>query len=188
MIPKTMKAVVLTGPTQAENICLSDVPVPQVRPGWVLIRIRAFGLNHSEQILRLGEIQADYIQKPIIPVLSAWEKWPTPPTALFIRVRGTLPHGGNGPQLQRQLRPIRLLPESHVFPVETELSWEKLAGCRKPISLPGVPCSSVYSSARTTPFWCGAAPARWGTQPSAWQKPWAAGLSPPLTEKGSCPC
>lgn len=67
MIPKTMKAVVLTGPMQAEDVCLSDVPVPQVRPGWVLVRIRAFGLNHSEQILRLSEIQADYIQKPIIP-------------------------------------------------------------------------------------------------------------------------
>ncbi|MGI6009979.1 MAG: zinc-binding dehydrogenase [Ruminococcus sp.] len=67
MIPKTMKAVVLTEPTQAENICLSDVSVPQSCPGWVLIKIRAFGLNHSEQILRLSEIQADYIQKPIIP-------------------------------------------------------------------------------------------------------------------------
>ena len=67
MIPEMMKAVVLAGPTQAENVCLSDVPVPQARPGWVLVRIRAFGLNHSEQILRLSEIQADYIQKPIIP-------------------------------------------------------------------------------------------------------------------------
>ena len=67
VIPKTMKAVVLTEPAQAENVRPRDVPVPQIRPGWVLVRIRAFGLNHSEQILRLSEIQADYIQKPIIP-------------------------------------------------------------------------------------------------------------------------
>ena len=67
MIPKTMKAVVLTEPTLAENVVLSDVSVPQVRPGWVLVKVKAFGLNHSEQILRLSEIQADYINRPIIP-------------------------------------------------------------------------------------------------------------------------
>ena len=48
MIPKTMKAVVLTEPTLAENVVLSDVSVPQVRPGWVLVKVKAFGLNHSE--------------------------------------------------------------------------------------------------------------------------------------------
>ena len=45
-----MKAVVLTKPTKAENIVLSDVEVPKVKSGWVLVKIKAFGLNHSEQI------------------------------------------------------------------------------------------------------------------------------------------
>lgn len=67
MIPETMRAVVLTEPTPAENVVLSEVRVPQVRTGWVLLRVKAFGLNHSEQILRLDEIKADYINKPIIP-------------------------------------------------------------------------------------------------------------------------
>lgn len=67
MIPKTMKAVVLMEPTPAENVVLSEVSVPQARPGWVLVKVKAFGLNHSEQILRLSEIKADYINKPIIP-------------------------------------------------------------------------------------------------------------------------
>ena len=40
VIPKTMKAVVLTEPAQAENVRPRDVPVPQIRPGWVLVRIR----------------------------------------------------------------------------------------------------------------------------------------------------
>ena len=39
----------------------------RVRPGWVLVRVRAFGMNHSEQILREFEIENDYIQKPIVP-------------------------------------------------------------------------------------------------------------------------
>ena len=128
MIPKTMKAVVLTGPTQAENICLSDVPVPQVRPGWVLIRIRAFGLNHSEQILRLGEIQADYIQKPIIPGIECVGEVADPSDSSFhTGQRAVALMGGMGRSFNGSYAQYALLPESHVFPVETELSWEKLA-------------------------------------------------------------
>ena len=67
MISKTMRALVLEEPTKAENVALTDYPVPQVCPGWVLVKVKAFGLNHSEQILRLNEIQADYIKKPVIP-------------------------------------------------------------------------------------------------------------------------
>ena len=58
-----MKAVVLTKPTKAEAIVLSEVEVPTVKPGWVLVKIKAFGLNHSEQILREFEIENDYINK-----------------------------------------------------------------------------------------------------------------------------
>ena len=66
-IPNTMKAVVLTKPSAAEDIILTDVPVPAVKSEWALVKIHAFGLNHSEQILRRFEIEHDYIQKPIIP-------------------------------------------------------------------------------------------------------------------------
>jgi NADPH:quinone reductase-like Zn-dependent oxidoreductase len=62
-----MKAVVLTGVTPANRVSFTKIPVPQTRTGWVLVEVKAFGLNHSEQILRLSEIQAEYIQKPIIP-------------------------------------------------------------------------------------------------------------------------
>ena len=63
----TMKAVLIDQVTKAEDVALSDVEIPAVRPGWVLVKIRAFGLNHSEQILRMSEINASYIQKPVIP-------------------------------------------------------------------------------------------------------------------------
>lgn len=63
----TMKALVIDKPTKAEDVKLTDYPIPKVKSGWVLVKIRAFGLNHSEQILRLEEIAAPYIQKPVIP-------------------------------------------------------------------------------------------------------------------------
>lgn len=62
-----MKAVVLNGVTPAGQVVLSEAEIPKVRPGWAIVKVRAFGMNHSEQILRLHEIEADYIEKPVIP-------------------------------------------------------------------------------------------------------------------------
>ena len=128
MIPKTMKAVVLTEPAQAENVRPRDVPVPQIRPGWVLVRIRAFGLNHSEQILRLSEIQADYIQKPIIPGIECVGEVADPSDSSMRegqKVAALM--GGMGRSFDGSYAQYALLPASHVFPVETELSWAEMA-------------------------------------------------------------
>ena len=82
---KMMKAVVLMGSTKGEDVVLTDIVVPEAGPGWVLVKIKAFGMNHSEAILREFEIENDYIKKPIVPGIecvgeiedpsdSGWEK------------------------------------------------------------------------------------------------------------------
>lgn len=45
---------------QAEHVKLTDCPVPKIRSDWMLVQVKAFGLNHSEQIFRLSEIWAVY--------------------------------------------------------------------------------------------------------------------------------
>lgn len=45
--PAVMRAAVLTAPG-IENLHVADVPVPQPAPGWVRIKVMAFGLNRSE--------------------------------------------------------------------------------------------------------------------------------------------
>ena len=35
-----MKAVVLDKTTEARDIILSECPIPDVRPGWVLVKVR----------------------------------------------------------------------------------------------------------------------------------------------------
>ena len=62
-----MKAVILNNITPGEKVHLQETDIPKVISGWVLIKVKGFGLNHSEQILRLNEIANDYIKKPIIP-------------------------------------------------------------------------------------------------------------------------
>ena len=64
---KTMKAVMIDKPTKGEDVVLSRTAVPEEKPGWVVVKVKAFGMNHSEEILREFEVQNDYIQKPIIP-------------------------------------------------------------------------------------------------------------------------
>ena len=52
-----MKAVVLTGRCEAYEMKVSEIPVPQAQPGWILVKIHAAGLNHSEALLRMFEIE-----------------------------------------------------------------------------------------------------------------------------------
>ena len=123
-----MKAVVLTGVTSADAVRLTEVPIPQVRPGWILVKVRAFGMNHSEQILRLGEIQADYIQKPIIPGIECVGEVADPSDSHFStgqKVAALM--GGMGRSFDGSYAEYALLPVHHVFSVESGLPWTELA-------------------------------------------------------------
>ncbi|MDH4117984.1 MAG: zinc-binding alcohol dehydrogenase family protein [Acidimicrobiia bacterium] len=53
-IPTSMRAVVLDAPGPPEALQIREIPVPTPRPGQVLIRVEAFGLNRSELHTRLG--------------------------------------------------------------------------------------------------------------------------------------
>ncbi len=50
----TMKAVVIREPGAPEVLVIEELPVPQPAPGWILIRVKAFGLNRSELFTRQG--------------------------------------------------------------------------------------------------------------------------------------
>jgi NADPH:quinone reductase-like Zn-dependent oxidoreductase len=124
----TMRAVVLTKPTPARDICLSELPIPTVRPGWVLVKVMAFGMNHSEQILRQTEILADYIQKPIVPGIECVGQIADPSDSGLAPGQTVIAMmGGMGRSFSGSYAAYALLPAHHVFPVETGLSWEALA-------------------------------------------------------------
>src|SRR6478672_8276469 len=56
-VPATMRAVVLDAPGPPEALTIRTLPVPVPGPGWVLVRVNAFGLNRSELHTRLGLAQ-----------------------------------------------------------------------------------------------------------------------------------
>lgn len=122
-----MRAVVLKGVTPAENVKLSEVEIPRVRPGWVLVKVKAFGLNHSEKILRLFEIKNDYIPKPVIPGIECVGEIADASDSGFRKgQRVAALMGGMGRSFPGSYAEFALLPVHHVFPVESSLSWEKL--------------------------------------------------------------
>src|SRR5215212_10947519 len=49
-----MKAAVVEQPGGPEVLQIKEIPVPAPRPGWVLIKVKAFGLNRSEMFTRQG--------------------------------------------------------------------------------------------------------------------------------------
>ncbi|MBQ2664858.1 MAG: zinc-binding dehydrogenase, partial [Clostridia bacterium] len=123
-----MKAVSITDITKAEDVILSDVPVPEVKSGWVLVKVKAFGMNHSEQILRLSEIKAGYIQKPIIPGIECvGEIADASDTDFKVGQKVIALMGGMGRSFNGSYAEYALLPLQNVFSVSSDLSWEQLA-------------------------------------------------------------
>lgn len=57
---ETMRAIRLTGPIDIDRLTVTDVAKPEVRPGWVRIRVMAFGVNESEVSSRKGESGPDF--------------------------------------------------------------------------------------------------------------------------------
>ena len=122
-----MRAVVLDKITEAKDIVLSEYPIPEVRPGWVLVKVKSFGLNHSEKLLRLNEIRADYIRKPVIPGIECVGEIVDPSDSgletgqKIIALMGGMGRSFNGSYAEYALLPVRI-----VFPVNSDLPWEAL--------------------------------------------------------------
>lgn len=123
-----MKAVLLNGITPASEVTLSEVTMPEAMPRWVLIKVKAFGMNHSEQILRLHEIENDYIQKPLIPGIECAGEVVQTSGSHFQKGQKVIAlMGGMGRSFNGSYAEYALLPVHHVFAVNTSLSWKELA-------------------------------------------------------------
>ena len=123
-----MKAIVLTKPIEAAEMSLAEVAMPEVKPGWVLIKVKAFGINHSEILLRRFEISQSYIRKPIIPGIECVGEIVNPSDSRFRpgeRVMAMM--GGMGRSFDGSYAEYVLVPSGHVFTADSDLSWDELA-------------------------------------------------------------
>ena len=52
---KFMKAMVLEKPCSAQEMKVKNVPIPAVKKDWILVKIKAFGINRAEIFTRQGD-------------------------------------------------------------------------------------------------------------------------------------
>lgn len=131
-IPKTMRAVVLDAPCAPEDLHVSVVAVPKVKPGWVLVQVRAFGLNRSELMLRAEEVAEPYIKHPVVPGIEcAGVVADGGDTSFRPGERVVALMGGMGRSFDGSYAEYTLLPVSHVFSIEDtvppSMDWAEIA-------------------------------------------------------------
>ena len=123
-----MKAIVINGCCKADDLQVSEIPVPEVRPGWVLVKVHAAGLNHSEAILRMYEADNDYINTPIVPGIECvGEVADASDTDLHVGDKVIALMGGMGRSFNGSYAEYAMLPAKNVFKVDAELDWISLA-------------------------------------------------------------
>ena len=123
-----MKAIVINGCCKTDDLQVSEIPVPKVRPGWVLVKIYAAGLNHSEAILRMYEADNDYINTPIVPGIECVGEIADASDSDFKKGNKVIAlMGGMGRSFNGSYAEYALLPCKNVFKVDTDLDWLSLA-------------------------------------------------------------
>ena len=122
---ETMRAVVLDGPGPPEALVIRELPVPETAAGWVLIRVRAFGLNRSELHMRLGVAQG--VTFPRVPGIEAVGVVAECPGGEFTpdqQVAALM--GGMGRAFDGGYAEYTCVPVSQVVPFRSDLDWAVL--------------------------------------------------------------
>jgi NADPH:quinone reductase len=123
-----MKAIVLYKTCTPEELKIYEVPFPTVKPGWVLIRVKAFGLNRSELLMRAYEADLPYIKLPRVPGIECAGEISDPSDSNFIKGQCVVAlMGGLGRSFDGSYAEYTLVPSKNVFKVDTTLGWEELA-------------------------------------------------------------
>jgi NADPH:quinone reductase-like Zn-dependent oxidoreductase len=120
-----MRAVVLDGPCEPEEMRVRRVPAPEPRPGWVRMKVEAFGLNRSEYHLRAG--LATNARFPVIPGIEATGTIDVAPGGEFEPGQQVVAMmGGMGREYDGGYAEYTVVPASSVIPVRTDLDWATL--------------------------------------------------------------
>jgi NADPH2:quinone reductase len=121
-----MKAVVVHEPGGPDVLHVEERPIPQARPGWIVVRVRAFGLNRSELMTRAGG-SGDAVRFPrVLGIECAGEVVDAPGSDLQPGQRVLAAMGGMGRDYDGGYEQYALLPASQVIPVTSTLDWPEL--------------------------------------------------------------
>ncbi len=120
-----MKAVVVEHPGGPEVLTLKEVPLPEVKDGWSLIKIKGFGINHSEVFTRQGLSPSVTFPRILgIECVGEIEESTTPTLEKGQKVVSIM--GEMGRAFDGSYAEYVLLPNDQIYPVETIMDWQSL--------------------------------------------------------------
>lgn len=120
-----MKAIVVEKPGSPEVLHIKEIPKPEPRAGWVLIRVKAIGLNRSEVFTRQG--QSPDVKFPRVLGIECVGVVEAAPATDFVSGQSVAAFmGGMGVTIDGGYAEYTLVPETHAIPLKTNLEWPVL--------------------------------------------------------------
>ena len=121
-----MKAVKIYQAGGPEQLIYQDLPMPDVKDGWSLVKIKGFGINHSEIFTREGKSPS--VQFPrILGIECVGEVAQSSAPALAVGQKVISIMGEMGRAFDGSHAEYVLLPNEQIYPVHTDLDWTTLA-------------------------------------------------------------
>jgi NADPH:quinone reductase-like Zn-dependent oxidoreductase len=117
-----MRAVVLDAPGPPEALRIRDLPIPAPRHGWVLIEVKAFGLNRSELHTRLGLAQGVTFPR-VLGIEAVGIVVAAPGGDLEPGQQVAALMGGMGRTFDGGYAQYTCVPAAQVVPFSSELDW-----------------------------------------------------------------
>ena len=121
-----MKAVKIYQAGGPEQLIYQDVPTPDIKESWSLVKIKGFGINHSEIFTREGKSPS--VQFPrILGIECVGEVAQSSTPALAVGQKVVSIMGEMGRAFDGSYAEYVLLPNEQIYPVHTDLDWTTLA-------------------------------------------------------------
>src|SRR6516225_8825950 len=118
-----MKAYVINEPGGPEKLVLTEIKTPTAKPGWVLIKVKAFGLNRSEWFTRRGDSPSVKFPR-VLGIECVGEIAESINSQFKPGQKVAAIMGGMGRDFDGSYAEYVLVPENIVFPVRTQLDWK----------------------------------------------------------------
>ena len=122
-----MKAVVIKEAGGPEKLVYQEVPTPEAKSGWSLVKVKGFGINHSEIFTRKG--LSPSVKFPRIlgiecvgVIAETSDKNRLPVGQKVISIMGEIGRDFDGSYAE-----YVLLPNDQIYPITTNLDWATLA-------------------------------------------------------------
>ncbi|RCW63147.1 zinc-binding alcohol dehydrogenase family protein [Saliterribacillus persicus] len=121
-----MKAIILERACTAEELTVKNAPIPEVKSGWVLIKIKAFGINRSELFTREGFSPS--VKLPRIIGIECVGEIADPSDSDFSKGEKVVSlMGGLGREFDGSYAEYALIPSNQIYRIDHNLDWVRLA-------------------------------------------------------------